>query len=484
MSEDNKFLTQLNLAGRYGVWEEKERIDYRKEHIKSQTCDLAFQHYPTFIAAAECCQEISKEFGSVQGQLKTLEEKVPDLLSVCQKFKEKASEVTLTRKRTSLVLAKHTKLLEVLELPQLMETCVRNNHYEEALAIQHLTAKLNKSRSSIPLVASVLDAIQVSLVWMLQQLLSKLKTQIQLPECLRIVGYIRRMGVFSETELRLKFLQSREAHFQTVLGGLQDPDPYSRLCKVIEQTRINIFDTITQYKALFSDEEHLSSPAGFSAMTYRQIFSSWLHRRVQIFVLTLDKSLRSAGIEDQSLESILGQVMYFGQSLGRVGFDFRPQLAPVFTSVILTRAKQSLSTGILALEESLKDPKTVLPTTVAEEKPSTEGNPLDPPSSIVAFCPLAEICNAVIGTVNEFRYCTPLISVIEVPKLVDSFLMEATRILNEYQARIQRDGTDGEQKGSNLMIEKYNSAVIPYCKVCCDAVFPEKVRVNNILLAS
>lgn len=223
-----------------------------------------------------------------------------------------------------------------------------------------------------------------------------------------MVGYIRRMDVFSEAELRLKFLQSREVHFASVLGPgsacAQDPDAYSRLCKVVELTRINVFDTITQYRALFSDDDPVVAAAGgFAAMTYRQVFSSWLYRRIQLFLVTLEEGLNAGKMEDQSLESLLGQVMYFGQSLGRVGFDFRLQLVPIFTRVILARAQSSLDGGIAALEDALKEVKSTLPAAPPEKKPPSGDNPLEPPSTIVAYYPLAEICNAVIREARSDR---------------------------------------------------------------------------------
>ena len=132
---------------------------------------------------------------------------MPDLHKVCSTFEQRASDLCEKRRRTSLVLGQHTKLLEILELPQLIETCVRNSHYEEALSILQLASRLAKPMGSIPLVGKILDSINVSCVWMLNQLLLRLRGNVQLPECLRIVGFIRRMDAFTDTELRIKFLQ-------------------------------------------------------------------------------------------------------------------------------------------------------------------------------------------------------------------------------------------------------------------------------------
>ena len=57
-------------------------------------------------------------------------------------FESQAKNLSSKRKNTSLVLARHTKLLEVLELPQLVETCVRNGHYDEALELTQYTTRL------------------------------------------------------------------------------------------------------------------------------------------------------------------------------------------------------------------------------------------------------------------------------------------------------------------------------------------------------
>lgn len=60
-------------------------------------------------------------------------ESLPKLSDGCKDFVSKAQKIGERRQLNTMCLEYHSELLEVLELPQLMETCVRNGFYEEAL---------------------------------------------------------------------------------------------------------------------------------------------------------------------------------------------------------------------------------------------------------------------------------------------------------------------------------------------------------------
>ena len=88
---------------------------------------------------------------------------------------------------------------------------------------------------------------------MLEQLLSRLRANIQLPECLRVVGYLRRMAAFPEPELRLQFLRCREAWFSQLVAELDDSDSYEYIKALTDVYRLQLFDVVMQYKAVFFD---------------------------------------------------------------------------------------------------------------------------------------------------------------------------------------------------------------------------------------
>ena len=126
---------------------------------------------------------------------------------------------------------------------------------------------------------------------------------------------------------------------------------YLHITKSIEMYRVHLFDIVTQYKAIFPDDDSIL--AGIHGNSERQVdgslFSNWLNSKVHIekhfkiifsfflqiwqFLQVLESDLmRGVG---SRIDSLLSQCMYFGLSFSRVGADFRPLVMPIFIRVTL-----------------------------------------------------------------------------------------------------------------------------------------------------
>ena len=99
------------------------------EEIKS----LAFSNYKTFVRTAHCSREIYADFARIDEHLDEVLGRLPAFSQACDSFTKSIQVINQQRRGNTLTLQKHTQLLEFLEISQLMDTCVRNEYYEEAL---------------------------------------------------------------------------------------------------------------------------------------------------------------------------------------------------------------------------------------------------------------------------------------------------------------------------------------------------------------
>lgn len=470
------YLSELSSFGVEKLRREPERLAEERAQILQQTRELAFSNYQTFIRTADCTHHIYKDFGRVESSVSHLLDTLPRFGEKCRVFMKEAEQIGVSRRMNSLTLNRHTEILEVLEIPQLMDTCVRNGYYEEALELAAYVKRLEKKHSSLPVIQGIVREVRQSTQLMLNQLLQQLRSNSQLPVCLRVIGYLRRMDVFTEAELRVKFLQARSTWLHSILSAIPDEDAYFHITKTIEACRVHLFDIITQYRAIFSDEDSLVVPVGRqTAVNEAAIFYGWVVQKVAEFLATLERDLeRGVG---SRLDSLLGQCMYFGLSFSRVGADFRGQLAPMFQRVAAETFRKAVKEAVERFQEdmdlyTLIALPSMLGGTIPPAASTAQPGTLQPPMCLLDFQPLACFLNNVLTAFNDLRLCCPLGLAQDVTKTLEDALKLVTRQIIVFHRAEQTAFSDKERELFVRFCCAFAEDLLPFLNRCLQTLFP------------
>ncbi|ETE68181.1 Conserved oligomeric Golgi complex subunit 8 [Ophiophagus hannah] len=386
-----------------------------------------------------------------------------------------AEQIAQNRRMNNGTLNRHTEILEVLEIPQLMDTCVRNSYYEEALELVSYVRRLEKKHAGIPVVQGIVAEVRQSTQLMLTQLIQQLRTNIQLPACLRVIGYLRCMDVFTEAELRITFLQARDFWLRSILAAVPDDDPYVHITKTIEACRVHLFDIVTQYRAIFADEEPLVLPLGKDTFNESAIFHGWVLQKVSQFLLVLERDLQR-GVGNR-LDSLLGQCMYFGLSFSRVGADFRGQLVPIFQHVVLLAFKKAMQEATDQFQEEMNSytlisAPALLGSAISVPMPSAQPGTLQPPLVLLDFPPLAHLINNILMAFNDLRLCCPVALAPVVAALLENVLSQGVKIILAFHRAEAAAFSSQEQELFVQFCTAFLEDLVPYLNRCLQLLFP------------
>ncbi|KAI9100512.1 Dor1-like family-domain-containing protein, partial [Phlyctochytrium arcticum] len=431
------YLDQLTATSLESLKLEPAKLRREASQLQTQLADLAFREYRTFLHANDCTRAMHETFDGLLTRLDALTAQIPDLASSCQSFAaSSAIDVLKQRRREHLLLNQHSKMVELLEIPQLMDTLIRNGYYEEAMDLHAHVRRLLLRYPRIELLKSVADELEAATKLMLTQLVNLFTGDVKLPVCIRVIGYLRRMEAVPEPELRLIFLQQRDKYFKRRLeetcGKTPSPNALSKdhvdhLKKYIDvwTNRECFFDIVAQYRGIFSDSQSTTNPSSSalpkSASTFvydsethqsltQSILSSYVTFRVQHLCAMLQAHLPYITDATQ-IASLCSQVMYFGQSLGWVGIDFRVVVSSLFEDAIEGIVRKTTSQGVREFVGWIRE-QTVLP--MGSDLGSTIKNPgtgsansqlrvIPAPTGLLAHPPLAHLLNAYFTAYNHLR---------------------------------------------------------------------------------
>ncbi|XP_050491286.1 conserved oligomeric Golgi complex subunit 8 [Bombus huntii] len=468
--ENPDFYQYLSKLGGYDVDQlnkEPGHLNDEKTSVLQTTQELVFANYKTFIQTAESSREIFKQFNETENRLDGLVQEIPKFVRKCQSFCDISKDINTHRRINSLTLTRNAELLEVLEMPQLMESCLRSNQYNEALELSQYARQLGTKHGDIPIISSIVTEIENSWSGMVGQVVGSLRGDLPLARCLQLVGLLRSMDAFTEPELRIKFLQARDSWLQSLLNAIPKEDPNLHITKTIELSRIHLFNIITQYKAMFNDDE-LITPGRDITVNECAIFYHWVEEKISQFLMTLEQDLPGV----TSIDSILGQCTYFGLSFGRVGADFTGRMSDIFVRVIGEKFESSIRKTTKKFESDMESFTLINKIQKATIKITTTIKSENPPEQLVEFYPLAEYCNGLISAFNEIRLCPPVALSVFCTKILQESLHNVAKSILLFYKQEQQAFAASERENMLKFIECLSEQLVPYVQYCIHVIFP------------
>ncbi|CAG8543555.1 7160_t:CDS:10 [Diversispora eburnea] len=401
------YLNRLTSLPFESLKHEPALVINEESKIQKELAELSFREYKSCIYANTCSTEINSSLDNLNTRLSELISTIPTLENLCTSFSQQITQISQQRNKINVMMEQHDNLLEILEIPQLMDICVQNGYYSEAMDLSSHVSKLILKYSSIPLIQNIEKDVKQIMQLMLSKLITLLSQQIKLPSCLKVIGYLRRMEAFDEAELRLIFLLSRDTYLKS-------------------DERI----TLTATTALADYTIHILEQLTLILIEFTPLIS-----------------------DTSSLSSILTQLMYCGMSLGRVGVDFRHLITEYFETAVDRIISKMIFDGT---QEFCDDLKQAIKN-------------IDLPSRwmiviLLDYPPLAYLTNAYLSTFNALRLVAPVSLFYSLGEQISQSLLLISNLLRDYgNILIQNDHDITILLGFNATFSK---SFVPFISRC------------------
>ena len=461
MTDGYKISSGMGLSS---LIHEPIRLSNEADKCNEELEELVMANYRIFVENLTCSVELRKEDQKLAKVSAELGERLEKLSGFCSSFRERVSVLVSSHKRNRKTLQHHMQLVELLEVPQLVDACARNDFLDEALELAHFvnglerrqliaeglkTAELlrqQQGRSDLEslqntpdinqlrggdVIGTIVSDVRHTLLNMRTQLVAQFSKQSSLPKTLSVLSTLRKLdgilidqqiaqantrqtriaGELSdqqrehlragfvrscETRLQMEFLEGRSLWVQTQLSaGMASDDsmhevsdtqhnldkasaptpahipsssasslgPYGRAIEMLEISRTTWFEVVTQFKALFSEDQTSSatvtknSPtencADDGVITPTVLLSAWVSAHVGILLVNLETLCQNID-EGAALRVVLEQGLYFGQRMAHVGCNLNAALIPMFERIIVRRIDSQLDFAVRSIQQMLE----------------------------------------------------------------------------------------------------------------------------------
>lgn len=491
---------------------EPDALQLEKDRCEREMEQLAVQNYGAFIGSAKVTQAVRQEVVDIQKHLDAMADTLAPMQSTIQEFQVFAAGLVTRRAELRNVLQNHGMLLELLELPQLLDACVRNQMYEESLELlAYCGNKLQAHEArgeEIPVLSRLKDQIAVQRANLQSSLVAQLATDLHLPACVRVVSFLRRTQRHSEEELRSLFIEHRGSFLEKQKQQVEQlrgsrGSVVAALKNAADLLRTHVYDIGTQYQALFQQDD-----GPLVAWLSEQI--AWLTGLLRCHVLPHRadaQAARQAGgplltghgqgaatavrIDAAALMTILRQCAHASTALKRLGGHFFPAVAWLFDARMEHHVCEMLDVALLTFHAELGRFDWVPSTALTGGSPAAPSAPGGPPGwlhpqalELTRHRPLAVFTNELVQVFNELRQC-PLHGLrLPVVRHFTECLSGGVNMLRSVQGSQAFQPATAKATEFTRLCRHFADILVPLMAAHLETVFGPAARLDTTLLVS
>ncbi|EGG23685.1 oligomeric Golgi complex component [Cavenderia fasciculata] len=478
---------EMNSYSLEALLQEPGALSHQKQVTINNMKQLALEHYHLFIDNFKKFNQTNIQMTTINSSIDVLVDHLPAISKNCESFSVMSQAMTGKRSANKTLLDNFPTILDLLEVPQLMDTCVKSASYEEALQLEAFSKKIAKQYPNIKIVNEIVSEIATITQTLISNLQQSLRSNISLTDSIKIVGLLRRLGVYKENELKTILLYSRDQWLMNTIKLISDPNPVTFLTKLTDCCRTNLFDIVTQFNAIFSDDSDDDTNIDDF------ILYGWIELKISHYLTTLETTLPLIK-EGSGIAYILENAMYYSSSMSRVGVDFRPLLAPLFERTITNFLISKSATATHHFLESLKSFKfQQQPSNPASSSsPSSSSIVQIPPPSILRYLPLAVLTNSFISTFIELKECIPVSIEYQLVSILKDTLLQITSGIYSFyiqqQSSSSSSSSSSTSSSSTVIIAplsiplSQNPVFQNFCKCIVEDFLPFIVRCFDLII--
>ncbi|CAJ0579655.1 unnamed protein product, partial [Mesorhabditis spiculigera] len=406
---------ELGRMGAEQLRREQMAITYDLERLQAQIGDLAFNNYRTYANASRTTQQCQQTFSEINGILGDMGKQLPNVGKEFRNFIEVSKQTRRECELLESASAVDWPTKKILEMPELMDLCIRTGSYDAAYALTNFGIGLQQSLLTMAdgayktLFTAVADRLISARSFLLEELFNKFAGPLDLSDSMQVVKNVRKIPYLTNPQLRVSVLQYRDIYLDKQILDASSNAEFT--LQAIEIYRTCMYDTMVLYMAVFPENEVVRRDASvdprwenWPASGRSAVLSEWAIRNVHRLLELIERADMKAQVD---MSAVWNKLMAFGASFGRMGLDFRPLIVDSMMSMVKKRfsnavrhVTQKLVNEVKRLDVHGGDSTWGGPNAPNE---STAGPPQ--PSAELSMCDdFAVYGNGIIEALNNLRY--------------------------------------------------------------------------------